>query len=398
MTTNSHSLPFSMQYDAAATTEGIDLGLYKRGRIYWLNFTGWDKRRRQVSLGTPDKDLASILARHLVNQHALARLGMIDPAQLEANQRGKVRPIDLLSSFLADEFQSVWARSDAASIIERFIDSAKVSAAADFGRAGIKAQLRDFLDCISDSGVQRRRVVDHLRAIKRFAAWMLEHDYIASNEVAKVGLRRIKGDDAPKVLHEAMLPPDAARLIAGRNGLYYAFRIWTGFRAETAAKLLCGDLVIPGKADHRAIAHIIIRPEIVKNRLHGVLIPIPPCLVEQLRGSIELRHDACPLFDAYPQTRWKRETVLRDDLRAAGIEGDRINHRSFRPTQQTWFRAAGVDDNTIGTLRLDKGEGTAALRRHNYSDYRQLLPLLREAMLRAERWRAEQLEMKAVQA
>ena len=82
-----------------------------------------------------------------------------------------------------------------------------------------------------------------------------------------------------------------------------------------------------------------------------------------------------------------------------GLDGEQLNIRSMRMTHNTWLRAAGVEDSTIGTLRLDKGEGANMLRRWNYSDPSQLHSVLLGALKRLERWYARELvDREAVRA
>jgi hypothetical protein len=308
---------------------------------------------------------------------ALVKAGKIKPLDEHYANEGRKLVEDVLDDFLA-EITSKAVRSDIRAILEAFTENHRVVAVGAFGEMAIKGKVRDYLDTLDD--VQPRRIKEHLRALHRFAQWLEDEDMIEKNFAAKVNRSVVKGDDERVVPHEGLWPSEVERLCAGRHGLYYRFRIWTGFRAETAGEILCSDLDLGGE-----IPSIRIRKEIVKNRVEATL-PLAPTLAAMLKQNLGMRLSSMRIFPDYPMLRWDRLAALREDLTAANIENPKINHRSFRMTHQTYFRAAGVDDNTIGTLRLDSGAGTQKLRRHNYSDYRQLLNHLRGPQVAAEAW------------
>ena len=137
-----------------------------------------------------------------------------------------------------------------------------------------------------------------------------------------------------------------------------------------------------------------IRKEVAKNGL-AFLLPLPRWLASLLGGQIGMVHPGARVFDeAVGIGRYDvaRKRQFQRDLATVDIVDPMLNARSFRMTHETWFRSAGVDDNTIGTLRRDRGEGSKLLRRWHYTDYRQVMQHLRESVALAERWYRDQLQ------
>ena len=129
---------------------------------------------------------------------------------------------------------------------------------------------------------------------------------------------------------------------------------------------------------------------VLLSTLHG-----PRWLASLLGGQIGMVHPGARVFDeAVGIGRYDvaRKRQFQRDLATVDIVDPMLNARSFRMTHETWFRSAGVDDNTIGTLRRDRGEGSKLLRRWHYTDYRQVMQHLRESVALAERWYRDQLQ------
>lgn len=367
-------------------------------RFYWLKLRGYDDEIWRFSSGIPKphRNLAVMLLQRHEQLHACVRLGVITSDQLLASKRGLTPIADVVEEYLgeggkatriyAEKFRSEAARKDARGILNRFIETTGAETVGELSNPAIVARVLEWLAQVAGTGVQLDRVRDCLAALKRFSAWAKQRKYLAADEVANVDRGWTSGTDERKVEHRALTPQELQRLDATPRGVYYRFRCLTGLRGTTVHLLERGDFDFG--AD---IPHMRIRKETTKNGLQA-LLPIPPTLIEPLRELIGMRTGL--IFGDLPEDKQLLKTIRRD-MKSAHIDARLINGRSFRMTHMTYCRAAGVDDQTAGTLRVDRGEGTAALRRWSYSDPVQLLPMLRDAVAAVERYAATECQKRA---
>lgn len=372
-------------YDAGANLEApIMASVYRRKEtpFWWAQFVGYDGKRKLRSTRMRQKKMALRVAGHWETQHALVRAGIIAPEDIDFAERGREAPLDLLDQYLRG-LPSAKAADDHRSIITSFCESRRVAIAREFGTAVIVTKIEAYLADVYGRGVQHRRVRDYLRAIRRFANFLWRKGYITSDWTLRADY--VGGDDPQKIHHRALMPTEFARLINGDHGLYYFYRVWTGIRGEEVARQARGDLQLDDKPT------IHVRREVAKNKLECVM-PLAPMLAERLRCSIGMKHAGAVLFEDVPVRRESRDDMLQEDLVAAGIDSEGVNHRSFRKTFVTWLEAAGVEIGVRMKLRRDIGRGSERLTNWTYSDQEQVLPLLRDALMRTEKWYRRQLK------
>ncbi len=356
--------------------------LYKRGRVWWCTFRGYDGLRRQRSTQMRDRRLAHRVACHWENQHAFAAAGIIDAADLDLAEKGPVKVAMVRAEFLKT-IQSDQARADMTRILAKFDDHSGIALANVWGTATVVAKGYSFLRAVQDTGVQTRRVNDHLKALQQFSRFAFQCGYTKVDQLAKLKRQSATADETVWS-HGAFTPAQFEGLSAGDNGLYYAFRTWTGIRGSEVARMVRGDL------NFETPATVHVRREVSKNRLECTL-PLAPALARRLFAELGMRHAGAPLFPAIPLRRETARAWLSRDLKAAGLSPATFNSRSFRRTFVTWMEAAGVELGARQKLRRDRGKGSDRLTVWTYSDSTQVIQPLCDALAATERWHAAQL-------
>lgn len=383
--------------------------IYRRGGIYWCAYRGYDGERKQESTGVRDPKVAMQIATHREMRHALAREGIIDPGDLLVGEKGQT-PIDTVVAKFIETIGSPEVRKDTQRMIDALVTAKAIKTIGELGTASIVSRIENWLEAIAARGVQRRRVGEYLRAVRRLSRFAWRRNYIRSDEPLKAELpatARANGKPAGRrIRHRAFEPVEIAALIDPDlkqhtefkrfreqvrhwpdRQAFYLFLAWTGLRQEEALRIERSDLVL----DDEPAIHI--RSEVAKNAMECWL-PLAPVVAERLTDLIGLRTGL--VFKHITRRREWRQTMLERDCIHAGIDPTLINGRSFRMTHNTWLRLAGVDSETVATLRRDRGSGTALLRRWNYTDEKQLLPCLRASLLLAEAWYQQQVQAASI--
>lgn len=383
-------------YDACASNGDQNMPtVYQRaGRgPYQCAYMLANGKRKARSTGTRSKKVAIQIAARWEHEQDLIRLGVMTEDDLVIAENGKRSIRECVDDF-TDTLRSGQSANDAAGILGKFVDEQGINTAGEFDRMAIIGLLREHLDDVADTGVQLRRVKDHLRVIRKFSEWLCDEFFIKTDYAAKVKPERLRGSDDSRIQHRSLTVAEAAALFQHeRYGLWFMFRVWTGLRGTEAKQVRREDIDL-------AHGTITIRAEIAKNGLETVL-PLASQVVSSL-GQSELAMRSGLVFDRVPPNR--SEVVQRLlDAQSVGEHADTrrlgkgrtaqavLNQRSFRMTHATWLRMAGLDDMTIGTLRRDRGSGSQLLRRWNYSDMDQLLPKLRASLAQVERWHESEL-------
>lgn len=353
--------------------------------FYWCAYRDWKGKRVQHSTGLRKESDARAAASMLEQRHAWARLGLISPADIVIAQRSNT-PIEAALDMFLDDVKSTNQRSEKRGAITKFIEYAEIITAADMAGLGVPQKLREWVDDFADAGDTIDWCNKRMWHVQDFAKWLYEQNYVRTNEAGKI--RPIKGTSERRIRHRGFTPAEVSALAA--FGLYYQFRCWTGVRGSEAVRMLRGDFLLSDKPAYT------IRKEIAKNGL-GCVLPLPSELAARLSSDIGMAHPTALAFADVPQDRNDRRKLMAEHVKAAGLNPIELNGRSFRMTHTTWCRAAGLDSDTIGTLRRDRGKGSALLQRWKYSDYDQLMPYLRGELAKVEAWVASQTR-KAKQA
>ncbi len=360
----------------------IMASLYLRGRVWWCTFRGHDGRRRQRSTGCRDKRNANRIAMHLETQHALVAAGLIPAEDLVLAEKGQIR-VEVVRAEFLKSIHSTATRKNFERTLKQFDTHSGITLISVWGTSEVVAKAYAFLVNVQDRGVQSRTRNEHLRALRKFGRYAVKCGYARSSKLDLV--ERLSEDaDQAVVPHAAFTPAEFKRLTAGDNGLYYAFRVWTGIRGSESGRIVRGDLDF----DTRATIHV--RKEVAKNGLECTL-PLAPGLAKRLFAELGMRHARALLFPEIPVRRETRRAWLRRDLAAAKLDPDRFNHRSFRMTFVTWLEAAGVDLGTRQKLRRDRGKGSEKLTVWTYSDASQVVRPLIDGLAATERWYEQKL-------
>jgi len=383
-------------YHAPAVQQAEDKGMpsvYQRaGSPYWWGkYKGFDGRWWQESTGIRvAADNSKYIARALVLEkemdHALIARGKIDPQEYFARQKGRAVATSVVDEFLETVAEGQ-ARNNHASIVRDFLESSRVLTCSEFGGPGIVGKVSLYIELSRRAGNSIGTTNKKLWAIQRFGNWLADHGYIRANETLK--LHPMKGHEPRKVLHRAFTPEEAERLVGGDCGLFYGFRLWTGLRGSEAVQIERRDLDLSDKPT------LTVRPEITKNG-YGCVVPLAHGLAEKLAEACSMLAPNAEVFAEIPKRRDTRRKWFSKHVDAAQLPAELLNARSFRMTHTTWLKLAGLDSETIGTLRRDRGQGSKLLQRWNYSDYDQLMPYLREQLARVEHWYAGELAKREV--
>lgn len=345
--------------------------------FWWCSYRDWQGKRVQRSTGLRKESDARAAALMLEQRHAWARLGLISPADIVIAERSN-SPIQAVLDLFLDEVKSIAQRNEKRGAVTRFIDDAQIITAADFGAPGLPQKLRDWVDGFADKGDTIDWCNKRLWHVQDFGKWLYEQNYTRSNEAGKV--RTVKGTSDRRIRHRAFSPAELGNIAGGCPlGIYYLFRCWTGVRGSEAVRMARSDFTLTDKPT------FTIRKEVAKNGLQATL-PLPAILAARLSSEIGMAHPTTLAFADVPQDRNDRRKLMAEHVKAAGLNPKELNGRSFRMTHTTWLRAAGLDSDTIGTLRRDRGKGSALLQRWKYSDYEQLMPYLRGELAKVERW------------
>lgn len=337
--------------------------LYRRGGVYWADYTTVERKRVRHSLRTHDRTVAKIILNHLENQHALAAFGVVDEDDLQRVQKRRT-PLD--SGNLGGKDSAV----------EAFIKSAGLKTCGEFGRDTIAATLKCWLMEQRES-LALETVNKKLWSVQRFGEWLKDNNYIGANATMKVS--PLKGRPEPRRKpHRAFTPAEADSLCAGPMGLFYRFRLWTGLRGSEAAQIERGDLDLGDSPT------LHVRDAVAKNG-HECTIPLARGLAEALRP---LAFTTGRIFPDVKLDRAKRNRVTIEHVKAVGAG---LNGRSFRMSFVTWLEAAGVELGVRMKLRRDRGSESVKLTNVTYSDPRQVMAILRGGLDSLEKWYAGRL-------
>lgn len=371
-------------YSSGAKPEGDDSmpSTYRRegSPFWWCSYRDWKGNRVQRSTGLRKEADARAAALMLEQRHAWARLGLISPADIVIAERSN-SPIAAILDLFLDEVKSTAQRNEKRGAIDKFIDYAQVVTAADFAGLGVPQKLRDWVDEFADKGDTIDWCNKRLWHVQDFAKWLYEQNYVRTNEAGKV--RAVRGTSERRIKHRAFTVPESESIGSGEFGGYYLFRCWTGVRGSEVSQMVRDDFVLTDKPT------FTVRKEIAKNGLEATL-PLPSNLAARLSAEIGMAHPTAMAFADVPQDRNDRRKLMAEHVKAAGLNPVELNGRSFRMTHTTWLRAAGLDSDTIGTLRRDRGKGSVLLQRWKYTDMDQLMPYLRAELAKVESWVAGQ--------
>jgi integrase len=202
----------------------------------------------------------------------------------------------------------------------------------------------------------------YLRAIKQFARWLVKSKRMAENPLDNLSARNVQTDRRHD--HADLCPDElgavlgaaqrSTRTFRGLTGVdrfhLYLAASRTGFRCQELASLTPQSFELDAQPP---VANLAAR--FSKNRCPARQ-PLPPDLVEAMRGYLKGRPDRAPIWSG---TWWRRGAeMLRIDLKAAGIayeveRADGMAYRDFHGLRHAYITSlerAGVSVKTAQEL------------------------------------------------
>jgi integrase len=306
-----------------------------------------------------NKGAAQLMLNELVKKAELAKAGVSDPFEGQ-----RKRP---LLEHLADFEADLKAAGDTGKHVQLTVNRTRwVLAACKFvfpddpPASAVQAALARLRNAKGRS-VQTSN--HYLRAVKHFAHWMVKDRRMRDNPLAHLSGGNVKLDRRHN--HRNMTPAELAAVLWAAQGNPRKFRglsgadrfhlymtaVRTGFRSSELASLT------PESFELDATPPVaVLSTQAGKNKKALVRQPLPPDLVEALRGYLKGRPAKAPVWPG----KWPEDSteMLRIDLEAAGIpyevegpDGPRYNDfHGLRHAYFTSLEAAGVSVKTAQEL------------------------------------------------
>lgn len=347
--------------------------VYLRGRTWWAHIRDETGDRKAVSLrirGKENKVEAVKAANALEYRCGLMENGYITGADVEIQRRSELRILPLADEFI-DTLRSQYTADNTRRALHGLIEHAKLKTAGAFGNRMIVPLINKYIKTIT--GVQHRRQMQYLRAIKNFGQWLEDECYINATEARRV---RIQPSDDPQIIeHRSFDPWEAALLFTvPERGLWYETRVFMGLRGAEQKRLHDSHIV---RIAHVPCLRVLTSTSKTK---YEAILPIPERLVARLTTITG------PLFAGISSRKETRQNWLLKDCLRLGISPDNVNDRSFRMTHTTIAQNAGISDSTSAQLRRDYGKGSQKLRLRNYSDQLRRLPEMCAANVQIDKY------------
>lgn len=356
--------------------------VYRRGGVYWASIRDYQGKRHVFSTGMRNRRDAVLIASTMEVRHAMVRLNLADPSELEGAERRAMAIDPLIDRWGRETIESAPQRRTAVNACKAFCQAAGIKSAGGFSSAELVIALQDWVQ--GEVGKLKRESVNKkLWHVQAFAHWLWSGGYTRFDHAARV--RPLKGAaiEDRRIDHRALTPKEAEHLHAGDElyPLLWRMRLWTGVRGEEAMRLERRDFDF-----EKLVLHI--RKEVSKNGLEAWL-PLTVDLGAQLGDRFGLQHAGARVFASLSNDRTRRSDALQKRCEELGLE--RINERSMRMTFVTWLEAAHVELGVRMKLRRDKGRGSERLTAWTYSDSAQVMAPLRKGVDQMAAWHAAEL-------
>jgi integrase len=270
------------------------------GKVWWIDAWVGSVRCRR-SLGTRDKNAASILAGEIVK-----RLEMKEAGVPVFEGTADACPLDLVTEYEAE----LRRRGSAAQHVQRTIQRLRDTLEGVERLSEVTPQfVRRALTKVAEKGLSGATQNGYRVALSGLFGWLVAEERWPTNPVTHVE-PVAKGE--PTRTRRALTREELDRLVAAagrRRGVAYLFAATTGLRRSEMAALRWADVDLDA-------ATVTVRAATAKNRKDAVQ-PLPAGTVTALRAHRGLRQPEDRVFDSVPSTKG-----LRADLRAAGLAYD----------------------------------------------------------------------------
>lgn len=312
----------------------------------------------EVSLNTPDKQVAAQRLRTIVYEKERERDGLIAPKLERESAKGPLK--EHLEEFVAD--LAVKGRS------EHYYCLIRTRVTILSGECGWKSlsDIRpdDFVRWRTKQAHAPKTLNEYLNAMNTFLNWMVKQARIAENPLIRVEKVDIRGRQQKR---RAMTDKEFERLLAVSEDyrLFYLTAVYTGLRLGELQGMIWSEVKVKDEENPR----IVIPANRTKNRQEAVL-PLHSKLAEYLSEASENAKRSDLVFPQYvnPSRRFRRH------LKEAGIPvidetGRKLDFHSLRYTFATRLAKKGVSQRLAQELmRHSDPKLTANL----YTDVNQL--------------------------
>jgi integrase len=295
-----------------------------------------DAKPVQVSLNTPDREVARKRLRAIVLEKQREAEGIVAPKAVRVAAGTQLA--ELVNDYEADlrgrELSEKHVR-DTTKRVRRMIEENGWNVLSDVRpdgfvkwRAGLKLS-------------PKTKKEFHLSA-NAFLNWLVQTDRLMVNPLAKVPHVETRGKQVRPC--RAFTEDELQRLfaVAGRRRLAYQMLLYTGQRKSEVRALMWSDLHLD-----EAKPYALFRESTTKDKDKRA-VPLRPEIVEQLKAMRPKPEETHMLSKPIFWFRWPTYDLLRGDLKRAGIErvdalGRSVHFHSFRKTWQTLGVRYGIN-------------------------------------------------------
>jgi len=313
---------------------------YKKGkkklrqRLYWGQYKidGQIKVTR-IPLKTPDKQVAMERLRKVVVDQQKVSVGLAASPTLT---HATTKPLD---QYIDQYVKDLEGRGNA----ERYIYCVEHRLATLQKECGWNTasdiSALSFERWRNDKATSAKTRNDYLQAARGFVRWMVDHDFMASDPLSKVGKVKSNGTFAHE--RRALTDDEIVRLLAvadWRRPLYIT-AIFSGLRRGELEALTWGDVHL-----EETPPYVVARASTSKNRREARL-PLHPDVVASLRAVKPVSCDLASKVFPPMYRMWH----FKGDLKKAGIEycdsqGRYADFHSLRHTFNTNLARVGVGE------------------------------------------------------
>ena len=343
--------------------------IFKRDgeRNYTIAYRDAKGRRREMK-GTADKKTTSLIAAKLVNETALRKRGIIDPAAdrlAEAAEQTLDEHLADFESYLQSKGGTEKHVACTLGYVRRVCAASGVVSIATLSAD----RLASHINVLRRQGVTAGGINCKLVAVKSFARWLCRTGRLTTDPLGQITRlntkvdrkfrrRAISNDEAARLIHAAENGPSTEGIDGPDRGLLYRTALGTGFRAAELMSLTPGSFDLD--ADPPTVT---IEAGYSKHRRRDVQ-PIRPDLADRLRPWLATRPAGRPVFTvgdrtaemlradlAAAKTAWLKESATAEEcyarwgsdfLAAQDSAGRVVDFHALRATFITWLARAGV--------------------------------------------------------
>jgi integrase len=324
---------------------------HKRYLIWYVDETG----RRRKATGCSDKAESERIARHLEDQVALRKAGLIDrkaEAYRDYDANPLAKHLDEFKATLLAKGNTARHATVTVTRARRILDLGRMKWISDLSLS----RAMEALQSLRSQGRSQETLNHYVRAVKAFSRWLKrdgrarEHylEYLATKSPEsdrRRNRRALTPDEASALVAATESGPIVMDMTGHDRAILYAMAIGTGLRSKELRTLTPERFNL--KSDPPTVK---VLGAYSKNRREAIQ-PIPRALADRIRSWLAQKPRGTPVFGRMTK---RTAEMLAIDLRAAGVpvetDAGIADFHALRGTYVSHLVASGVSVKTCQEL------------------------------------------------